>query len=575
MHIKFSFHKGFERMEQRWSRSPFSFFEHTDLKGNIFGEGDFYKEGGVNHLISGNFDVDGRFICFVVTSDKICIYPDKSGFVKPYINFNGKHLQVTTEPEEVYSHANKFSNSGVYCFLELGYVPAPYSLYEDWKVIPPGYFAEVSLKKKSITFKKWWKFHKINERITPKKFWSNFCSEVQSLEGYRSSDPTILLSGGIDSRLIATAVNRPKKSCYIRMNGFIPDEEDALMIKSYPEGLKGNHQEVVMNLDGAEIKQAFVESSYQAVDHAHMGRWKFNLLLNQMTKESAGGLFLNGQTSDTLLMKNITGDNFTSRLTRGLYSKHANLLDFPGFSYALNVLTRFLPRNKAVKLSQLRDGWGTPSYYSGYLLNRGFVPGKKIQRSLVDDVLDTIVVELLDTYNGEVEYIISDLLLRTFIWGADMRGIEDASKVFGIKMRFVFMQEKIMQMLLNLPYYYNPQIGEYKHFLKKICKSVVPMHKSNKNLMIQREGCFSNLEQKLSETVLGLLLRKIQKNPEYSKFQELLKSEYNCSLQGISLLSQAESFVRLQRFCTLFLFWKFLNGETPREVLEFINEIAE
>lgn len=440
MYLEANLKRSEDNIKVSWSDIPFKSFKTTIGDERIIGEGDFYKSDGLEQLLSKNFCVDGRYIYLSVSEEVIRIYVDKCGFVKPYVRIFGETLYVTTEPKYIYSTSNGFSKEGVECFLELGYVPPPYSLYPEWKVIPPGYFIEVSRVTSAITFKKWWLFETSQESYSHKSFWSHFNHEIATLENPGSTHKALLLSGGIDSRLISGSIEGPKKTFFMKMNGFSPDEADDFTINNYNEKIRGEHKKTIIDLKSPSVPESFIHSTYNGIDHAHMGKWKFYLFQKEIAGHLNNGIVLNGQTADTLLMKNITGDHFTCRMTRALYSKNANVLNLATLRKVFGSLSHLLPRGKAVKIRQIIQSWGTSDYFTGYLLNPGYIPGQRNNRNAADSVLKEIIEELINSYDSNIDLIITDLLLRTFIWGMDMRGIEDSSKAFNIKSRFVFMQ---------------------------------------------------------------------------------------------------------------------------------------
>ncbi len=557
-------------------------FSDVDVSDRGFQAHHYYSaeknEYGIVDSYFADFKIfdDGRYL--IVTHDKkkhqLVVTVDAFGFVKGYIKVEKNRIIVTTDPNIIYRNSKSFNALSLRLYWLLGFVPAPESLYEGWTVIPQGEQAVVNLNDGSISFKKWFYFTPSNKshNHSISEFNSLFEQTVKQIQGNKSS-VGLMLSGGKDSRLIASAINDPK-SYFLKINGFVPDENDAAIISSYPKDLKGNHTQFPLSLDDENVIKCFIDSTVNACDHAHMGRWKFLYLLQKIQTQAPDDLLLNGQTADTLLMKNITGNNLSSRCLRSLYSSLNQPLNFTSVKLILQLLESLLPKSmhsKKAKLTSLVNYSGSHGYYLGYLLNSGNFPGlidsHKVQletkvgqkgfHECWEWLEHSLMNPLISTYLGQADFLMAHFLLSTFIWGLDARGIEDGCRSLGIRSRFVFMTKEIANFIVNIPLMKNKPFGEYKHYFDELLRA----RHVEKGCSAPVGSGFDQLENALYHSAFGRYFSDISKEKRFSEFIEKLNDNYQLSLFHLPPLMKnpkpqiigSETFIEMYRLVSLYL----------------------
>ncbi|MCK9612712.1 MAG: asparagine synthase (glutamine-hydrolyzing) [Bacteroidales bacterium] len=98
------------------------------------------------------------------------------------------------------------STEGLIGYLRFGYVPAPLTIYENIRKLPPAHYLKYDLKKNELTEKKYWAPEFMPQKLNSRD-WVEYASSVieDSVKYHLISDVPvgIFLSGGIDSTLIA------------------------------------------------------------------------------------------------------------------------------------------------------------------------------------------------------------------------------------------------------------------------------------------------------------------------------------------------------------------------------------
>ncbi len=165
-----------------------------------------YELDGISFLnkLNGMFSIaiyDHRFEELILARDRIG--------VKPLFYFKEKNKIIfASEIKSILQSFNKkppISIKGISHFLSFGFVPLPYTIYEDIFHVMPGEF--ISFSKKELNKEKWWDLSKVMPQNARKESdWIeefNFLIKDSTRLRLRSDVPFgAFLSGGVDSSTI-------------------------------------------------------------------------------------------------------------------------------------------------------------------------------------------------------------------------------------------------------------------------------------------------------------------------------------------------------------------------------------
>jgi len=221
-----------------------------------------YHAWGVKMLekLNGMF----AFAIYDIFNDKVFCARDRLG-QKPfyyYWNSDEGNLEICSSPRAM-TKASKISQNGINIYLEAGYIPSPYSIYEDINKLEAGSYLIVDLKNKKLLKETYWDLRPIKKKrkISFEKAKLELNELIEdSIRLRMISDVELgcFLSGGIDSSIIAAVANNYSEN---KLNTFtvkftdksIDESEAALEIS---KNLKTNHEtylcsenELLSNLD--------------------------------------------------------------------------------------------------------------------------------------------------------------------------------------------------------------------------------------------------------------------------------------------------------------------------------------
>ena len=122
-----------------------------------------YHAWGVKMLekLNGMF----AFAIYDILNGKVFCARDRIG-QKPlyyYWNVEEGYLEICSSPRAM-KKASKFSQKGINIYLEAGYIPSPYSIYEDIIKLEAGNYLIVDLKNKKLSKKVYWDLNPIKKK---------------------------------------------------------------------------------------------------------------------------------------------------------------------------------------------------------------------------------------------------------------------------------------------------------------------------------------------------------------------------------------------------------------------------
>lgn len=552
MLIEFDFIKN-QLFQSSAPKPPFTAVVKKNQLIDILGEADLYFWEKSNDIENGNFEnLEGRFV--FVEHDKqrqdLRVWTDSIGFRKAYVKIDNDRILITSDPYQMRSFSKSFTQQGLSLFMLLGYVPPPLCLYEGWTAVPPGSVATIHLRQKELKISRWWK---IKQDFKPTDYTPAIFREIfeEQLNKLALTDnvvkPAILLSGGMDSRMMAYALTIPeKKSFTLKMTGFKPEEEDVSRIATYPKSLKGAINIFAMNLDMPEIMEAFRTAVSAGSDNAHVGAWKFFFLMDKIRGNGNEYLLLSGNAADTLLSFNIPGNSLKQRLRRCVVSELAvSLFRMPKLTRPLLALSQnIVNQTQRQSIAGILRSFDESTYFLGYILNGlypGFseqqetflasVIGKKNLCAAISWLKVNLWGNLKDTYGDNYRFLLKDYLLRTSQWGLEMRVFEDASVYYQQRLRYPFLTRKIINYLANMPIKVARPWGEYKEFFRDVMTR--EYHDQLGHITGSLDSnlpYFTNLENRILSGAIGHYFEELSKEKNFKLFLMEMREVYSLSL---------------------------------------------
>ncbi|MEO6868844.1 MAG: asparagine synthase (glutamine-hydrolyzing) [Ginsengibacter sp.] len=167
----------------------------------------------VHHFI-GMF----AFVIYDRSRDEIVCFRDRAG-VKPFYYFYNEHIFLfASELKGIMKHPSfdKIINiNAAALFLQLGYVPAPYSIFEKTHKLKPGHYLKMNLQKKEIKIQQYWNVYDYYNQPSLDISYEDAVNETEKILikafQYRmvSDVPVgVFLSGGYDSSCLTALLQK-------------------------------------------------------------------------------------------------------------------------------------------------------------------------------------------------------------------------------------------------------------------------------------------------------------------------------------------------------------------------------
>lgn len=169
-----------------------------------------YKEWGTDVLqkLNGMF----AFAIYDASTQRVFCARDRLG-VKPFFYYwNEGKFEICSQLRPLINAESKLSEEAISIYLDCGYIPSPYSIFNDVYKLPPGNTMIIDLNTCQINIKEYWNLKKvvltdISYNDAKKQLHALL---IDSVKIRLQSDVPIgsFLSGGIDSALISSIASK-------------------------------------------------------------------------------------------------------------------------------------------------------------------------------------------------------------------------------------------------------------------------------------------------------------------------------------------------------------------------------
>ncbi|AWB66752.1 hypothetical protein C2869_10090 [Saccharobesus litoralis] len=483
------------------------------------------------------------------------------GFEKIYFQKKNSSFVITNDVSLL--DVNGFVSEGIASILTFGYLLPTLTLYEGINVLP----VRATLKLNLATLS----YDILDKGInSPSSVERSTVKSVESFLKLNNVDcSSFLMSGGRDSRVIA-ALNPSdvKKTFTFMLEGFKPDIDDLNNVLSYNNSIIGNHKVIRADTKDKTLCDSYKTSTIEAFDHVHAGRWKFDYFIKNVSSENERLTFVNGQTADTIICLNLTGNDVVSRIRRaafyGKYSHRAVKFLLKQLSPVLGMF----PNKYQMYFQGLSQAKNDAEYYAGYILNDIEFPGierskqKRLYKILGSAAMENLYAKTkrfvdgkISLYgSGETHAFMLDLCLSTFIWGMDMRGLREACHRYGHSTNFLFMNNELIRNLLSLPAKYTSPLSQYKRVLsdieRKYKKSIFKDNPTQTSIPLAEQS----FEKLIIDGCIGDYWKEQFSTKEFEEFVKYILHQHQIDLSGIEI--STTNYTLVDRTMSLFLWYK-------------------
>ena len=204
-------------------------------------------------------DLDGMFGFSIFNQNEmtLIIARDRFGEKPIYYTKTDKEFIWSSELKSIVGirpELKNISEVSLQLFLSLGYIPAPYTIYQNIFKLEPASYLKINVRNLEYSINKYWTVKDFDSKISYK----NACNKIQdllfsSVEKRMISDVPIgvFLSGGVDSTIIASIMSKISSS---KINTFTVGFDNVKYDESsrankIASHIKSNHHNFFLNYD--------------------------------------------------------------------------------------------------------------------------------------------------------------------------------------------------------------------------------------------------------------------------------------------------------------------------------------
>jgi len=518
--------------------------------------------------------LDGMFAFSVWDKKKrqLHIARDRVGEKPLYYGFHKDTFYFFSDLRPLYQLKNEqynFDHEAFNLYKSLGYIPAPYSIFKNFKKLIPGKFASIRLDKDfEFNVSDYWKLSDTFS-LQENHFDENELKEdlIKSIESQLISDKEVgaFLSGGIDSSLVCSILKKEigitPHTFSVSLDNKIYNEgnyakEVAELLGTKHHGYHLSSKEILLTAKMANVySEPFADSSQ--IPTYVLSKFAKNKVSVCLSGDGADELFAGYNRHKYLrivigLQKYLPKKTFQflSKLLRTLDSNKLDHFFLTIFKFLPNILTFSYPSNKLEKLAQLSGFENLSQTYANIL--SGKIPKK-------DDPL----VELISSYdinkNKNLDNLNKILFFDQSLYLPDdiLTKVDRAAMSCSLEVRAPFLSRKIIEKSNSLSVDLKNN-KETKFPLRKILENYIPKKMINRPKMGFSIPLGNLLREDLNNWANDLLA--IENLTQYDFFDyvyvnkiwiEHLKSEYDHSRELWTVLMFQAWFAQYKKFIKL------------------------
>ena len=418
---------------------------------------------------------------------KLVFIRDRAG-VKPFFYFKKNDLILfASELKSFHKHLNfdkKINKDALFLYMQFGYIPEPYSIFENTYKLKAGHYIEIDLKLKKLEEKKYWDvldfYSKPKLNISENEAIEKVEELLKSSFDYRmiSDVPVgVFLSGGYDSSTVAAIIQNGRKE---KINTFTigfkeKGYDEAPYAKEVAKYLGTNHTEYYCTQkDALDIipklckiyDEPFGDSSSIPTT-----------LVSQLAKKHVS-VSLSADGGDEVFSgydKYTTTLNFYKKLSL-IHNKLKPLIHFtmdrvnPEYIPLLNNTYNFTTRYEKVKnILKAKNITEAMKYSSEYFIE---IERKKIINSEYVNLETNFDISLSNSIDDINKMLAIDY--KTYLMDNGLTKVDRATMSIGLEGREPLIDHRIIEFVSQLPSNIKYKNRSKKWLLKQIAHKYLP-----------------------------------------------------------------------------------------------------
>lgn len=422
------------------------------------------------NMLNGMF----AFVIYDESKNKLFGARDRLGQKPFYYLFNGEDFEFASQLSSIQLFNKKLtiSSKAISYFLVWGFVPDPYSIFNEINKLEPGHTIEYNLSSKEIDIKQYWDIdykgeHKfIGSFDTAKSKLTNILKDAVSKRLFADVPVGVFLSGGIDSSLVTALATKSTES-QVKTFSVKFDEkgfDESIYAQKVANHLKTDHHVIQCNYaEGLDLIEKF--DYYYDEPFADSSAIP-SMLLAKYTSEKV-----------TVALSGDAGDESFIGYHRYKWMKQVSLI-YKLPSIVRNLTSGALSFVPYYKLKTISKGLEYKSLEQLYLAS---VTGVDLSWLKTEyDYLDIKELKYLNHSHKNIYERMSDFDLKTYLNGDINTKVDRASMAFSLEARAPLMDYRVVEFARSLPTEFKYSGQNMKRILKSILYDYVPENYFNR-----------------------------------------------------------------------------------------------
>jgi len=477
----------FEEIKEELLKLNYTFVSHSDTEVILKA----FDAWGIKCLdrFRGMF----AFCIYDKNDEKLYIVRDRAGVKPLYYHINQDEFIFGSELKSFYEHNNftkTIEKKALPFYFRFGYIPAPFTIFENTFKLKPAHYLEYDIKSKDIKETKYWDVKDFytkeksedKEEIVLEKL-ENILKESFNLRMIADVPVGVFLSGGIDSSLVASMIQKnsknPIKTFTIGFNE--KDYDEAIYAKEIAKYIGSEHTELYC--DTKDMLELIKELPFLYDEPFGDSSALPTILVSKLAKEKVT-VVLSGDGGDEAFIgysKYFALNKFSNLdnqpLKKSILKILTNVLSANNIQTINNLLPNKLKqKNIKDKYQKFKNAIQSNSFEEMFINASSYVDNDTLKKVFKDTNIEFDTTDFNLNLESDISALDKMQLMdyKTFMVDDVLTKVDRASMSVSIEAREPLLDHKIIEFSAKITneLKYKNNIGKY--LLKKILYKYVP-----------------------------------------------------------------------------------------------------
>ena len=501
-------------------------YNFIEVKNSLINEGYTFETTSDTEVLLKGFHawgekildrINGMYAFSIYDENKktVFIARDRLGVKPLYYSWQNGKLELSSQLAPLKKGGLSLNQEAISIYLQTGYIPSPFSIYEEIKKLPPGQYAIFDLDKNQMEINSYWDLKQVSEKKISyeeaKEQLHTLLKDAVKIRLQSDVPYGSFLSGGIDSALVSSIANSIQKEQLKTFTiGFDDKQYDESQVAEQFAKIIGSDHHLILSVQ--EELPNLLDAFFRAYDEPFADSSALpSLLLNKKVKEHVT-VALSGDGSD----ESFLGYNhfIWVRKVSFLFLVPLFFRRLVAYVFPLKLIGKSGRSIKNILQMKNLDEF-IESIFTGF--DTLLLKDKKLWMNHFRKYLFFSKNKFQKT---------ADLNLKLWLENDSNVKVDRASMAFSVEVRSPFLDYRIVEFARNLPLKYRLKASLRKRILRDILSEYIPeevFDQSKKGFSIPLGGWIKDsFKEEFSKYLKADKLKPIE-NLDIVKIQKLFE----------------------------------------------------